>query len=93
MEDALGLRSPWERLRLAQELRRRGFTVRLHAYEYIAAKDHEFAVLVLELERESALLVARNDDIAREIVEVLSRFKPKLRVEGVTPWPLSSSNR
>jgi len=76
-----------KRLKLLWELKKRGFYVRMHAYEYLIGDGDRFKVLLfLEPELERAILKILDNSVARTrktIEEVLFSIDPRIRVEVI----------
>ena len=78
------------RMRLARELRGRGFLVRWHAYEFLLYRRGPVGVLILEPSRGEAELLCRADaplgEVERDVREALERAAPgtalRVRVVG-----------
>lgn len=72
------------RIALVQELRRRGFYVRWHAYEFLLYKNGLAGVLLLEPSRARAELLCRSDApaeaVAREVREALGSVAPDIEL-------------
>ncbi len=76
-----------KRLELLWELKKRGFYVRMHAYEYLIGDGDKFKALIfLEPELERAILKILDDSVVetrKAIEEVLFNIDPGIRVEVI----------
>jgi len=71
------------RITLVQELRRRGFYVRWHAYEFILYKRGPVGVLLLEPSKARAELICQVgevEEVAREVGEALRTVAPAVQL-------------
>ncbi len=81
MPGPAGLRSPEGRLRLLLELRKRGFRVRMHAYEYLVADESGFAaIILLEPWAGRAELLELKEGAADEVAGAVTSVDPSIRV-------------
>ncbi len=81
----VGLRSPLlspeGRLSLLQELRRRGFYVRMHAYEYLVGDEREFlCIILLEPHQGEATVVRLRRRAVNRIVEAIKSVDPGIHI-------------
>ena len=81
----VGLRSPLAspegRLSLLQELRRRGFYVRMHAYEYLVGDEREFlCIILLEPQTGGATVLQLRRRAANRITEAIKSVDPGIRI-------------
>ncbi|MGQ9596404.1 MAG: hypothetical protein ACUVUS_03300 [Thermoproteota archaeon] len=77
---------PANRLRLASLLRRNGFHVRMHGYEYLVAHDNAFLCLILLQPLENTVLIRefkwaeRSRELVEKIVELIRTLDAESRV-------------
>lgn len=73
--------SPEGRLSLLQELKRRGFYVRMHAYEYLVGDEREFLyIILLEPHEGKATIIRLRRRAMNRIVEAIKNVDPGIRI-------------